>query len=100
MMDGTPIVDIKPYLPYSDAHVDARSGFAPVASEHLLPVHVAPEVRNCFDDEQWQVLCDLLAQDPRPQYHADASRVYGMQFGRFDVQFAVGTDGVHVLAVK
>lgn len=89
LMDGTPIVDIKPYLPYTDAHPDARSGFAPTPASRLLEVHCPDALLAKVDPALRQPLLDILAHDPRPSYHNSGQREYGMAFGKFNVKFKV-----------
>ena len=89
LMDGTPIFDIKPYLPYTDAHPDARSGFAPTPSNRLLDVHFPPELLAKVDPELRQPLLETLANDPRPSYHNSDNREYGMTFGEKNIRFKV-----------
>ena len=93
LMDGTPIFDIKPYLPYADAQVDAVGGFAASAPSDLLTVEFSPEVN--IPEPQRQALMDVLEQDPRPRYQEDAQRVYGFFFGNLEVKFRV--DGTHLI---
>ncbi|MBQ6956411.1 MAG: tRNA (N6-threonylcarbamoyladenosine(37)-N6)-methyltransferase TrmO [Bacteroidales bacterium] len=94
LKDGTPILDIKPYLPYTDSHPGARGGFATEAPERKLTV-VCPECLLAkFPEMQREPLCETLALDPRPSYHSDPNRVYGMKFLGFDVSFSVSEDGV------
>ena len=89
LMDGTPIYDIKPYVTYADSHADARSGFVDEREWEPLTVVMADECQRCFSAEELAGLCQVLAQDPRPRYHDDAERVYGMPFAGFDVRFRV-----------
>ena len=93
LMDGTPIYDIKPYVAYADSHPDARSGFVDKTEWKPLQVDIPQEVRRLFSEEELRVLQQVLSQDPRPRYHDDAERVYGMPFAGRDVRFRVG-DGV------
>ena len=88
LMDGTPIFDIKPYLPYTDAHPDARSGFAPTPASHLLRVQCPPQLLAKVDSQQQSTLLQILANDPRPSYHDD-DREYGMSFGKNNLRFKV-----------
>lgn len=92
LMDGTPIYDIKPYLPYADAHPEALGGFAP-SSKETIEVKSPPELLQKLPEGQREALLGVLAQDPRPQYQNDPERVYGMSFGGWDVKFRV-KDGV------
>ena len=92
LMDGTPIFDIKPYLPYADAHPEASGGFAsaaPAALEVVFP----PELLEKVPAGRWEALCGVLAQDPRPAYQEDPERVYGMAFAWLNVRFTV-RDGI------
>lgn len=85
LMDGTPIYDIKPYIPYTDAHPEARGGFTDAAEWHPLEVVVPEELRPNVPEQ----LLKILAQDPRPHYHNDPTRIYGMPFDGKDVRFRV-----------
>ena len=88
LMDGSPIFDIKPYLPYADAHPEASGGFAsaaPAALEVVFP----PELLEKVPAGRWEALCGVLAQDPRPAYQEDPERVYGMAFAGLNVRFTV-----------
>ena len=89
LMDGTPIYDIKPYVPYADAFPDARPGFAPAAPAPVLEVVEGPEWHSPFSPEDTATLKDLLALDPRPAFHDDPSRVYGLPFAGYDIRFRV-----------
>lgn len=90
LMDGTPIVDIKPYLPYADSQPDALGGFAEKAREKSLQV-VFPEASK-FPPEKLDALIELLSEDPRPAYQRDPERVYGFKFAGFEVKFQVVGD--------
>lgn len=94
LMDGTPIYDIKPYLPGTDAHPDAAEGFVSTHGQALLAVSLAPALTERMaaaglDDRQTAALREILAQDPRPAYHADPSRVYGLSYAGLDIHFTV-----------
>jgi len=89
LMDGTPIYDIKPYLPYTDSHPSARSGFAPQASDKLLDVDCPQELLDLLPANLQQSLIDILAHDPRPQYQHDPDRIYGMEFANCEIKFKV-----------
>ncbi len=99
LMDGTPIYDIKPYLPYADAHPEASGGFAPAPKE-TVAVDCAPELLECLPAPRRAALLGVLAQDPRPQYQSDAQREYGMSFGGFAVRFRVSGGTLHVTSVE
>jgi len=99
LMDGTPIYDIKPYLPYTDSHPEARSGFATTPAERLLEVHCPEEILKKLPPEKREPLLEILAHDPRPQYHNDPQRVYGMKYDGWEVKFRIGEEGVRVVEV-
>lgn len=93
LMDGTPIYDIKPYLPYVDSHPEARGGFTDRHSWHELQVELPDELNRLLLPADVQVLKKLLSLDPRPHYHTDEEKVYGMPFKGYDIRFRV-SDGV------
>ncbi len=94
LMDGTPIYDIKPYAVYADCHPEARSGFASAAWERQLEIDFPEALKAVISEsETYEALCGVLRNDPRPSYHKDPERVYGMDFGGFNVKFKV-CDGV------
>ena len=93
LVDGTPIYDIKPYVEYSDSHVGVRSGFVDGNEWKTLAVDFPSEYVGLFSLQDYEALCKVLELDPRPQYHNDPERVYGMPFGGYDVRFTVA-DGV------
>ena len=92
LMDGTPIYDIKPYLPYADCKADAAGGFAPQRAEELA-VEFPPELLARVPEDKRAALTGVLAQDPRPHYQSDPARIYGMSFAGIEVRFRVA-DGV------
>ena len=101
LVDGTPIYDIKPYVEYADAHVGVRSGFVDGKCWHKVEVRFPEELRAYFDDKDFVTLSKVLELDPRPQYHNDPQRVYGMPFAGYDVRFSVSNDGIlKVLEIK
>lgn len=89
LMDGTPIYDIKPYLPYVDAHTEARGGFTDSNEWRELEVEIPEDIASFFSASEFESLRGILAQDPRPQYHDDPNRIYGMPFAGRDVKFRV-----------
>ena len=95
LMDGTPIYDIKPYLPGVDSHPDATDGFVGAHPQNLLEVEIAPELSAALSETQLATLREVLAQDPRPAYHAghaDPGRTYGFAYAGREVHFTV-SDG-------
>lgn len=93
LMDGTPIWDIKPYVPYADCHPEAAGGFAPAAPEPCLQVDIPPALLARIPEDRRAALAGVLAQDPRPSYQRDSQRVYGFGFSGLEVRFSVH-DGV------
>ena len=89
LMDGTPIFDIKPYLPYADSHPDAAGGFAAQAAGTALRVECPPALLDIVAPDRRAALLGVLAQDPRPAYQEDPDRVYGLTFAGCEVQFTV-----------
>lgn len=89
LMDGTPIFDIKPYIPYTDSHQDAIGGFASQPVEEKLEVIVSEELLSLLPKDKQNGLISVLAIDPRPQYHNDPDRIYGFEFGGFEIKFKV-----------
>ena len=89
LLNGTPIYDIKPYLPYADCKPEAVGGFASAPKEATLRVEIPEEWLERIPEEKRAALTGVLAQDPRPPYQQDPERVYGMTFGGLEVQFRV-----------
>ncbi|MBR5593433.1 MAG: tRNA (N6-threonylcarbamoyladenosine(37)-N6)-methyltransferase TrmO [Bacteroidaceae bacterium] len=101
LVDGTPIYDIKPYVEYADVHIGVRSGFVDEKKWRKVEVRFPAELRVFFGNEDFTALCKVLELDPRPQYHNDPQRVYGMPFAGYDVRFRVSNEGVlEVVAVE
>ena len=100
LMDGTPIFDIKPYLEYVDSHTGVRSGFVDERKWQRLEVVMADELLAQFTKNDQQTLLSLLAEDPRPQYHDDPQRTYGMPFAGRDVRFRVDRQRLEVVEVR
>lgn len=89
LVDGTPIFDIKPYIPYADSHPDAVGGFASAPAGETLTVIIPPEQLEKVPESRREALRGVLAQDPRPHYQNDPERVYGFQFAGLEVRFSV-----------
>lgn len=89
MLDGTPIYDIKPYLPYTDSHPEAIGGFADGVLSQQLTVNCQQKFRQCIPKEYQQTVMDILAQDPRPSYQHDPERIYSMEYADMDIRFTV-----------
>lgn len=89
LMDGTPILDIKPYIPYADSHPDAIGGFASAPAGETLEVLIPAELLERVPENRREALRGVLAQDPRPHYQDDPERVYGFGFAGLEVKFSV-----------
>jgi len=100
LMDGTPIFDIKPYIPYADAHPDALGGFTDYARDFLLKVQFPQELLALLPEEKRKAAIGVLSHDPRPSYQRDPERVYGMSFAGFDLRFTVRGDTLTVSDVR
>jgi len=99
LADGTPVYDVKPYLPYADSRPDARAGFAPDAPRPSLEVELPPDAARAFSPADLAALREALALDPRPPYQDDPDRVYGMAFAGRNVRFVVRGRVLTVLEV-
>jgi tRNA-Thr(GGU) m(6)t(6)A37 methyltransferase TsaA len=99
LMDGTPIYDIKPYVAYADSHPEARSGFVDKKVWTPLLVEIPQTLSKHFTENELAGLKQVLSQDPRPRYHDDAERIYGMPFAGWDVRFRVADGVVTVVEV-
>ncbi len=99
LMDGTPIFDIKPYIPYADAHPEALGGFTDQAEDFLLQVYFPPELLHRLPFEKRQAAIGVLQHDPRPSYQRKAERIYGLPFAGFDIRFQVEGKTLTVLDV-
>lgn len=91
MMNGTPVVDIKPYLPYTDCHTDASDGFALASSEPVVEVSVPDDIMKILEDRGLTGVLSVLGQNPVPQYKNDPEKIYSMKYGGTDISFV--TDG-------
>ena len=100
LMDGTPILDIKPYIPYADSHPDAIGGFASAPAGETLEVAIPPELLERIPASRREALRGVLAQDPRPHYQDDPDRVYGFGFAGLEVKFSVDGNQLTVLNIQ
>ena len=98
-MDGTPIYDIKPYLPYADCRPEAVGGFASQPKEATLEVDCPQYLLDRFPSNRREALLGVLAQDPRPSYQNDPDRVYGFGFAGFNIRFSVREERLTVLDI-
>ena len=99
LMDGTPIFDIKPYIPYADCKPEATGGFTDSAGDFILTVNCPGELLEKIPQESREALLGVLSHDPRPSYQKDPDRVYGMAFAGMDVKFRVEEGTLTVLDI-
>lgn len=100
LMDGTPILDIKPYLAFTDSHPDAVGGFADGVKDYALKVEVPKELLNRLPENRREGFLEILAEDPRPSYQQDPARVYGFLFAGFEVKFRVAKQTLTVCSIE
>ena len=100
LLDGTPIYDIKPYLPHADCHPEATGGFSSDKVAYALKVQFPETLLERIDEDKRDVVMELLSQDPRPSYQNDPERVYGMAYGAWNVKFTVSEGTLTVIAVE
>lgn len=100
LMDGTPIFDIKPYLKYTDSHPDATGGFTDdiLQKETPLQVIIPEQIKEKLSTDKFSALVEILKNDPRPQYHANKDRIYGLDFSGLNIRFKVEEKILEVLA--
>ncbi len=100
LMNGTPIVDIKPYIPYADCKQDAIGGFTDTAGSFLLEVNFPANLLSQLPEDKQTAAVDLLSHDPRPSYQDDPERIYGICFAGYDIRFKVCDNRLSVVDVK
>ena len=100
LMDGTPIFDIKPYLPYVDSHPDAANGFAGSVIDYALSVKCPDELLSILPEDKRAALIEVLSEDPRPSYQDNPERIYGMRFSEYEVKFKVEQDVLYEISVE
>ena len=100
LLDGTPIYDIKPYIPYADSHPEARGSFATAHSDDYLQVQFPPELLNKIPQSKQKPLIQILALDPRPAYQQDPERIYGFPFAGLEIKFRVEEETLYVCEVN
>jgi hypothetical protein len=99
LMDGTPIFDIKPYIPYADSYPDAIGGFTDTAEVFLLEVIFPDDLLKKIPEDKQRAAIGVLRHDPRPSYQRDPNRVYGLPFAGFDIRFIISENKLTVLEV-
>ena len=100
LMDGTPIYDIKPYLPFADSHPEASGGYTDQTKEYGLQVKISEEILSMVSEEKRDALKAVLAHDPRPSYQNDLERIYGMEFAGYEVKFRVEDGILYVMNIE
>lgn len=100
LMDGTPILDIKPYIPFTDAHPDAAAGYTARTITHALDVDFPEELLARVPENKRSALVGVLRQDPRPSYQEDAQRIYGFRFAGQEIRFRVAGGVLTVVSVE
>ena len=100
LLDGTPIFDIKPYIPYADAYPNALGGFTTNADDYLLKVDFPEELLRQLPKEKQEAAIGVLAHDPRPSYQKDPDRIYGLQFAGYNIRFIVSEKMLTVTQVQ
>ena len=100
LMDGTPIFDIKPYIPYGDCHPDATGGFTDTADDFLLTVNFPESLLKILPEGKREAAIGVLSHDPRPSYQRKPGRVYGLTFAGFDIRFSVEDSTLTVTEVN
>ena len=102
ILDGTPILDIKPYIPYSDAHPEARAGFIDKTQWNLLSVCMSTDISHRLQTcgISPDTIRQLIAQDPRPHFHHDPQRIYGMAYGLWNIKFTVDGNTATVMCIE
>ncbi len=100
LMDGTPIYDIKPYVPFTDSHPNAAGSFTDTALKHRLTVHCSESLLSPIPPEKRKALLETLAFDPRPAYHNDPERIYGMDFDSYTIRFSVNDIDLYILEIR
>ena len=100
LMDGTPIFDIKPYIPYADCQVDATGGFTDTAADFILKVDFPGPLLEKLPEGKREAAIEVLSHDPRPSYQRKPDRIYGLTFAGFDIRFQVQEDLLTVVEVN
>ncbi|MBQ7717977.1 MAG: tRNA (N6-threonylcarbamoyladenosine(37)-N6)-methyltransferase TrmO [Clostridia bacterium] len=99
MLDGTPIYDIKPYIPYSDCIAEATGGYTDEVERKSLTVKFPQDLLEVIPEDKRDAVLGCLAEDPRPSYHDDADRIYNMKFSCYDIHFTVEGEALKVIEV-
>ena len=100
MLDGTPVYDIKPYLPYADSYPDATDGFAGRVRGNRIAVSIPEEMLIKIEEKERDTIKQLLSQDPRTAYVQDAERIWGLSYQQYNIRFRVENETAYVLDVE
>lgn len=100
LMDGTPIFDIKPYIPYSDCHPEALGGFTQSADDFILDVNISADLLEKIPENKRDSLLGILSHDPRPSYQKDSDRIYGLTFSDLDIRFQISNKTLTVVEIN
>ena len=100
LMDGTPIFDIKPYIPYGDSHPEATGGFTDRTGDFILDVNFPKELLKHLPEDKQKAAVAVLSHDPRPSYQRDPERIYGLPFAGFDIRFTVQDNTLTVIEIN
>ncbi len=100
LLDGTPIYDIKPYLPHIDSKPNARGGFAHQVENYELEVDFPDKIKNGLSLQFVETVTEILKSDPRPSYHNDPERIYGFQYEEYEIKFSVDKEKLKVVNIK
>ncbi len=100
LMNGTPIYDIKPYIPYADSISDAKGGFTDNTDKSRLSVECASDIREKVRKEDFERICDILSLDPKPRYIREQERIYGMEFSDYEIKFRRLYDKIEILSIE
>ncbi len=99
LLDGTPLFDIKPYIPFTDSHEDCKYGYSEENKDYFLTVKVDCEIPKELDGELYKTAIDCIKEDPRPAYNEDEERIFGMRYGDFDFKFKVNCGVATVIQI-
>lgn len=99
LLNNTPILDIKPYLPYTDSHPQAVAGYADTHISHRLAVHARPDILDIIPKSKQEALISCLAEDPRPSYQNEPKRVYSMRFSGYDIHFKIDENDLEIIGI-
>ena len=99
LMNGTPILDIKPYLPHADSILDAKGGFSTQVEWETLEVEIPENLKTLIPAEHQETIINLLSQDPRPAYQNDSNKTYGVTYGGQNIRFKVSNNTLNVIEI-